>query len=136
MLVVHPHFHHRPTGVTTHTGAIVAALQAHAEVKWTGRLLPEVRPRTALGEDWRRARTEPVIWHAHRNNELLLGLWLRVFRPKLKVELVVPTSLVPRLLDVLRRAVGTGRIGDGKIFVTPVEEAIRVRTGENGDGAL
>lgn len=58
------------------------------------------------------------------------------FRPKLKVELVVPTSLVPRLLDVLRRAVGTGRIGDGKIFVTPVDEAVRVRTGENGDGAL
>ena len=58
------------------------------------------------------------------------------FRPKLKVEAVVPTSLVPRLLDVLQRAVGTGRIGDGKVFVVPVEEAIRVRTGERGDAIL
>ena len=58
------------------------------------------------------------------------------FRPKLKVEAVVPTSLVPRLLDVLQRAVGTGRIGDGKVFVVAVEEAIRVRTGERGDAIL
>ena len=58
------------------------------------------------------------------------------FRPKLKVEAVVPTSLVPRLLDVLQRAVGTGRIGDGKVFVAPVEEAIRVRTGGRGHAIL
>jgi nitrogen regulatory protein P-II 1 len=58
------------------------------------------------------------------------------FRPKLKVEVVVPTSLVPRLLDVLRKSVGTGRIGDGKVFVVPVDEAIRVRTGERGDDVL
>jgi nitrogen regulatory protein P-II 1 len=58
------------------------------------------------------------------------------FRPKLKVEVVVPTSLVPRLLDVLQRSVGTGRIGDGKVFVVSVDQAIRVRTGERGEGAL
>jgi nitrogen regulatory protein P-II 1 len=58
------------------------------------------------------------------------------FRPKLKVEVVVPTSLVPRLLDVLRKSVGTGRVGDGKVFVVPVDEAIRVRTGERGDDVL
>ncbi len=58
------------------------------------------------------------------------------FRPKLKIEAVVPTSLVPRLLDVLQRSVGTGRIGDGKVFVVPVEEAIRVRTGERGEEIL
>ena len=58
------------------------------------------------------------------------------FRPKLKVEAVVPTSLAPRLLDVLQRAVGTGRIGDGKVFVGPVEEAVRVRTGERGEDIL
>jgi len=58
------------------------------------------------------------------------------FRPKLKVEMVVPTTLVPRLLDVVRQAVGTGRIGDGKMFVVPVDEAVRVRTGERGDGVL
>src|SRR5687767_2523885 len=85
MLVIHPHFHHRHTGVTTHTAAIIPALQPHAEVKWTGRLLPQGLPRSALDEIWKRARSEPVIWHAHRNNELLLGLVLRWFRPKLKV---------------------------------------------------
>ncbi len=58
------------------------------------------------------------------------------FRPKLKVEVVVRTSLVPRLLDVIQKAVGTGRIGDGKVFVEPVEEAYRVRTGEHGDDVL
>ena len=85
LLVVHPHFHHHHTGVTTHTAAIIPALGSHAEVKWTGRLLPPELPRSGLGEVWARAKHEPVIWHAHRNNELLLGLLLRRFRPKLKV---------------------------------------------------
>ena len=85
MFVIHPHFHHRHTGVTTHTAAIIPALQSHAEVKWTGRLLPPALPRSALAEVWTRARLEPVIWHAHRNNELLLGVLLRWFRPKLRV---------------------------------------------------
>jgi nitrogen regulatory protein P-II 1 len=58
------------------------------------------------------------------------------FRPKLKVEVVVPSSLVPRLLDVIVRSVATGRIGDGKVFVVPVEDAVRVRTGERGEGIL
>jgi nitrogen regulatory protein P-II 1 len=58
------------------------------------------------------------------------------FRPKLKVEMVVLTTLVPRLLEVVRGALGTGRIGDGKMFVGPVDEAIRVRTGERGDEVL
>ena len=56
--------------------------------------------------------------------------------PKLKVELVVPDPLVPRILHDLARWVRTGRIGDGKIFVTEVEEAVRIRTGERGEGAL
>ncbi len=58
------------------------------------------------------------------------------FRPKLKVEVVVRTSLVPRLLDVIQKSVGTWRIGDGKVFVEPVEDAVRVRTGERGDDVL
>jgi nitrogen regulatory protein P-II 1 len=58
------------------------------------------------------------------------------FRPKLKVEMVVPTTLVPRLVDVVRQAVGTGRIGDGKMFVVHVDEAVRVRTGERGEEVL
>lgn len=85
LLVVHPHFHHRHTGVTTHTAAIIPALGPHADVKWTGRLMPQELPRLMLGEVWERARHEAVIWHAHRNNELLLGLLLRRFRPQLQV---------------------------------------------------
>jgi nitrogen regulatory protein P-II 1 len=56
--------------------------------------------------------------------------------PKLKVEVVVPTPLVPRLADVILRAARTGRIGDGKLFFTTVEQAVRVRTGERGEDAL
>ncbi len=58
------------------------------------------------------------------------------FRPKLKVEVVVRTSLVPRLLDVIQKSVSTGRIGDGKVFVEPVLEAVRIRTGEQGEDVL
>lgn len=58
------------------------------------------------------------------------------FVPKVKVELVVPDPLVPRLVHEIERWVRTGRIGDGKIFVTRIEEAVRVRTGERGEDAL
>jgi nitrogen regulatory protein P-II 1 len=56
--------------------------------------------------------------------------------PKLKIEIVVPDPLVPRMLHELERAVRTGTVGDGKIFVGPVDEAVRVRTGERGEDAL
>jgi nitrogen regulatory protein P-II 1 len=56
--------------------------------------------------------------------------------PKLKVELVVPDPLVPRVLHDLAASLRTGKIGDGKLFVSRVEEAVRVRTGERGEDAL
>lgn len=56
--------------------------------------------------------------------------------PKLKIEVVVPDPLVPRVLHALERALRTGRVGDGKVFVARIDEAIRVRTGERGEGAL
>jgi nitrogen regulatory protein P-II 1 len=56
--------------------------------------------------------------------------------PKLRVELIVPEPLVPRVVHELERAVRTGKIGDGKIFVMPVDEVVRVRTGERGEAAL
>jgi nitrogen regulatory protein P-II 1 len=56
--------------------------------------------------------------------------------PKLKVELVVPEPLVPRIVEDLTRLLRTGRIGDGKLFVTPVDDAVRIRTGERGEEAL
>jgi nitrogen regulatory protein P-II 1 len=58
------------------------------------------------------------------------------FVPKVKVEVVVPESLVVQVLDAVEKAAHTGRIGDGKIFVTPVEEAVRIRTGERGEDAI
>lgn len=56
--------------------------------------------------------------------------------PKLKVELVVPDPLVPRIVHELEAAMRSGRIGDGKIFISRVEEAVRVRTGDRGEDAL
>jgi nitrogen regulatory protein P-II 1 len=58
------------------------------------------------------------------------------FLPKIKVEVVIPDALVGRIIEALQRVARTGRIGDGKIFVSPVEEAIRIRTGERGEDAL
>ena len=58
------------------------------------------------------------------------------FLPKVKVEVVVPDQLVGRVVEVVERAAKTGRIGDGKIFVVPVEEVVRIRTGERGEEAL
>jgi len=58
------------------------------------------------------------------------------FLPKLKLEIVVPDEQADKVVVTLQTACQTGRIGDGKIFVLPVEEAVRIRTGERGDGAV
>ena len=56
--------------------------------------------------------------------------------PKIKIETVVADKDVNKVIDIIIHASRTGNVGDGKIFVTPVEEVIRVRTGERGEGAL
>ena len=58
------------------------------------------------------------------------------FVPKVKIEVVVGDDLVRQVVDAVVAAAQTGRIGDGKIFVYPVEEAVRIRTGETGENAL
>ena len=58
------------------------------------------------------------------------------FLPKVKVELVVDDEVAAKVVDAIERAAKSGKIGDGKIFVLPVEEAVRIRTGERGIGAL
>ncbi len=58
------------------------------------------------------------------------------FLPKVKIELVIEDTLVERAIEAIQGAAHTGRIGDGKIFVTPVEEAVRIRTGERGNDAI
>ncbi len=58
------------------------------------------------------------------------------FLPKVRIESVVAESIVDHVIEALTRAAYTGKIGDGKIFVLPVEQAIRIRTGETGEDAL
>ena len=58
------------------------------------------------------------------------------FLPKVKIELVIDDVLVDSAVETITQSARTGKIGDGKIFVLPVEQAVRVRTGEQGQGAL
>ena len=58
------------------------------------------------------------------------------FLPKLKVEVVVKDSALEQTIETISKAANTGKIGDGKIFVFTIEEAIRIRTGETGDDAI
>ena len=58
------------------------------------------------------------------------------FLPKVKIEVVLEDSLVERAVEAIMTAARTGRIGDGKIFISTVEEAIRIRTGERGEDAI
>lgn len=58
------------------------------------------------------------------------------FLPKVKMEIIAADNLVTKIIETIEASAKTGRIGDGKIFVTPVEEVIRIRTGERGETAI
>ncbi|MRR05750.1 MAG: P-II family nitrogen regulator [Deltaproteobacteria bacterium] len=58
------------------------------------------------------------------------------FIPKVKLEIAVSNDMVAKVIETIENAAKTGRIGDGKIFVMPLEEAVRIRTGEKGGEAL
>ena len=58
------------------------------------------------------------------------------FLPKVKVEVIVGDALVERAIEAIVKAARTGKIGDGKIFVTTVEQVVRIRTGESGEAAV
>jgi nitrogen regulatory protein P-II 1 len=58
------------------------------------------------------------------------------FVPKAKIELIVTDDLAPQVIETIERAAKTGKIGDGKVFVSPVDEVIRIRTGERGKDAI
>ena len=58
------------------------------------------------------------------------------FLPKIKIEVVVPDRIVDKVAEIMSAAAKTGNIGDGKIFVHPVESAVRIRTGERDESAL
>ena len=71
------------------------------------------------------------------HTDLYRGAEYRVdFLPKVKIETVIADSEVDKVIAAIRDAASTGKIGDGKIFVLPVEQAIRIRTGESGNDAL
>jgi nitrogen regulatory protein P-II 1 len=58
------------------------------------------------------------------------------FLPKVKIEVVVSDAIAESAVEAIRKAAQTGRIGDGKIFISPIEGAIRIRTGETGQDAI
>jgi nitrogen regulatory protein P-II 1 len=58
------------------------------------------------------------------------------FVPKAKIELIVTDDLAPQVIETIERSAKTGKIGDGKVFVSPVEEVVRIRTGERGKDAI
>jgi nitrogen regulatory protein PII len=71
------------------------------------------------------------------HTEVYRGAEYRVeFNPKTKIELVIDSDLVEKVIEAVRRAANTGKIGDGKIFVLPVDNVMRIRTGEQGVEAI
>jgi nitrogen regulatory protein P-II 1 len=58
------------------------------------------------------------------------------FLPKVRIEVILADDMVERAIEAVIRAARTGKIGDGKIFVTPVEQVVRIRTGESGEAAV
>lgn len=71
------------------------------------------------------------------HTELYRGNEYRIdFLPKIKVEIVVDDSILDQVIDIIMKSAHTGQVGDGKIFVTTVNDVIRIRTGESGDEAI
>jgi nitrogen regulatory protein P-II 1 len=58
------------------------------------------------------------------------------FLPKVKLEIIVGDDMLPKAIEAIQRAAKTGRIGDGKIFISTIDNAIRIRTGESGNDAV
>ena len=95
--------------------------EALAEVGVTGLTVTEVK-----GFGRQKGHTE-----LYRGAEYVVD-----FLPKIKIELVVSEDLVDQAIDAIVKAARTGKIGDGKIFVTNVEQVLRIRTGETGESAV
>jgi nitrogen regulatory protein P-II 1 len=71
------------------------------------------------------------------HTELYRGAEYQIgFVPKIKLEIITTAEKVPVIIDIIRSTAASGKIGDGKIFVTPVEEVVRIRTGETGPEAI
>ncbi|RKG66785.1 glycosyltransferase family 1 protein [Corallococcus sp. CA054B] len=94
-LIVHPHFHKRYTGVTRHVESVVPALAQGDETRVIGSGLTEALPRITWGELIRRSHQEPIVWHAHRNNELLAGMLLKALGGRVQLVFTRHTSVAP-----------------------------------------
>ena len=95
--------------------------EALSEIGIAGMTVTDVR-----GYGRQRGRTEK-----YRGNTYVVNLL-----PKIKIEFIVPDDRAEEVVEVVLEAARTGEIGDGKVFVSHVEESIRIRTGERGDSAL
>ena len=93
-------------------------------------LLDKGFPSLSIIEAKGSGRQKGIVEH-YRGSTLTVNV-----RPKLKLEVVVEDSDSPIVIDAILRHARTGEVGDGKIFVLPVEEAIRIRTGEAGEAVL
>jgi nitrogen regulatory protein PII len=93
-------------------------------------LLDKGFPSLSIAEYKGSGRQKGITEH-YRGSELVIHL-----RPKLKLEIVVDDVDVRAIIDTILRHARTGQVGDGKIFVIPVEEAVRIRTGEDGEEVL
>ena len=98
-----------------------AVKEALSDIGIAGMTVIDVR-----GYGRQRGRTEK-----YRGNTYVVNLL-----PKIKIEFVVPDDRADEVVEVVLEAARTGEIGDGKVFVSHVEESIRIRTGERGDSAL
>ena len=93
-------------------------------------LLDKGFPSLSIAEVKGSGRQKGITEH-YRGSELVIHL-----RPKLKLEIVVDDKDLPVVTETILRYARTGQVGDGKIFIIPVEEAIRIRTGEDGEEVL
>ena len=93
-------------------------------------LLERGFPSLSISEVKGSGRQKGIVEH-YRGSTLTVNV-----RPKLKLEVVVDDKDKPLVVETILKHARTGEVGDGKIFVTPVEEAIRIRTGEEGDEVL
>jgi nitrogen regulatory protein P-II 1 len=91
------------------------------EIGYPGLMVTEIRGHGKQGG----------VVHQFRGTE-----YKSAFLPKIKLEIVVPDSQVKKLIDGISEVCKSGAVGDGKVFVTAVENAVRIRTGESGDSAV
>ena len=100
--------------------------------------LEEVKEAIAvLGIEWMTVREEKGVRRQKGHTEIYRGSEYTVdFLPKIKIEVVLADAALEGALAAIVKAAKTGKIGDGKVFVSPVEEAIRIRTDETGDKAV